>query len=417
MTTWLTPLPVRDAYDVITRKLGYPSSATLRKILELAMSLEEAELLLAMPGTIESLAAKVNRDSKVVKDQIERMYWVGLIMEQKNSDGTVTYTQPTPFWSIETTSDQMMWALGSNPNVPKSGKTTAQDLWGKLDNKTIEICDLWNKFFYEEWYRWQRPNELVHRNMEMLGGAAGLARTFGIMPAVVSLMKSEVLGTEILPEWDLREIARRAEKGIYSRVCTCRTRAKGCDFPLWTCGAYWDGMPGRDVNAEVQADRRSQLHKHSGEEWLELMIRAEEDQMMVHIGDPWFVVCNCCRDCCNWLVPLCMYSAEPWEGVHPSPYRAVVNSDLCEGCTQDCFPRCAFKVIEEVKEPSTGKVKPYIDPDKCTGCGQCVVGCKVQGAIKMELAEKAGAHVPVMGGRAKVPESILGPKPNIPRPR
>ena len=306
----------------------------------------------------------------------------------------------------------MMWAIGGN-FAPKSGKATAQDLWDKLDEKHLQLGDLWNKFCYEEWYRWQRPNELVHRNMALLGGAEGLAHTFSVMPAIRALEKSEALGTEILHNWDLREFARRGEKGLYTRVCTCRTRAKGCDFPLWTCGAVFDGMPGRDVNAEVKADRREQLHKYSGEEWLEVMIIGEEDKMMVHMGDSWMNACNCCRDCCNWINPLSMYT-EPWEGVHPGPYRAVVNNDLCEGCTQVCMPRCAFMVIKAVKDPSTGKVKPYIDPDKCVGCGQCVVGCKVEGAIKMELAEAAGAHVPEMGGRAKLP-SMPGFNPNIPR--
>ena len=45
MSTFVTPLQVRDAYDMITCKLQYPSSVTLRKIFELAMSLGEAQLM------------------------------------------------------------------------------------------------------------------------------------------------------------------------------------------------------------------------------------------------------------------------------------------------------------------------------------------------------------------------------------
>ncbi len=414
MSIWMTPLLPRDAYDMLTRKLAYPSSETLRQILKLSMSLEEAQLLVEMPGTVDALAAKVNRDPKIVTDQIERMFFAGLVAERTGSDGPATYFLPGPNYCIEVASDNMMWALGGN-DVPKSGQATAQDLWECLDDKSHQLCDLWNRFFYEEWYRWQRPDEMVHRRMAQRGGTDGLGgRSFGIMPAIRALEKSEVLGTEILHEWDLREIARRGEKGIYTRVCTCRTRARGCDFPLWVCGATFDGMPGRDVNAEVKADRRGQLHKYAGEEWLEVMIRGEEDQMMVHMGDAWMVGCNCCRDCCNWLSPLTLY-AEPWEGLHPGPYRAVVNRDVCEGCTGDCMPRCAFKVLKAEKDPSTGKVRPHIDPDKCVGCGQCVVGCKVEGAITLNLAPETGAHVPVMGGRAKLPGKLPGFKPDIPR--
>jgi NAD-dependent dihydropyrimidine dehydrogenase PreA subunit len=407
MSTWMVPLQVRDSYDMLTRRLQYPASQTLRTILKLAMSPEEADLMIQLPGTIDELAKKVSRDPKVVAKQVERMFFAGLVIELPGP----TYETPTPY-CIETASDHMMWAIGGN-FVPKSGKTTAQDLWDKLDEKHHKLCDLWNKFFYEEWYRWQRPNELVHRNMAMLGGAEGLAHTFSVMPAIRALEKSEALGTEILHDWDLREFAKRGEHGLYTRVCTCRTRAKGCDFPLWVCGAVFDNQPGRDVNAEVSADRRGQMHKYSGEEWLEVMIIGEEDHMMVHMGDSWMNGCNCCRDCCNWISPLTMYT-EPWEGVHPGPYRAVVNTDVCEGCTKDCMPRCAFKVLKATKDPSTGKVTASIDPNKCIGCGQCVVGCKVEGAIKMELADPAGATVPAMGGRAILPP-MPGFEPDIPR--
>lgn len=413
MSIWMTPLQVRDAYDMLTRRLQYPASETLRRILEMAMSPEESQIMVQLPGTIEDLAKKVSRDPKIVAKQVERMFFAGLIIEIPEPSGSPVYDTPQPY-CIETASDHMMWAIGGN-FVPKSASVTAQDLWDRLDEKHHQLCDLWNKFFYEEWYRWQRPNELVHRTMAMLGGAEGLAHSFAVMPAIRALEKSEALGVEILPDWDLREFARRGEKGLYTRVCTCRTRAKGCDFPLWVCGAVFDGMPGRDVNAEIQADRRGQMHKYAGEEWLEVMIVGEEDKMMVHMGDSWMNGCNCCRDCCNWINPLRMYT-EPWEGVHPGPYRAVVNADVCEGCTQVCLPRCAFNVLKAVKDPDTGKVKPFIDPDKCVGCGQCVVGCKVEGAIQMELADKAGAHVPAMGGRAQLPP-MPGFKPDIPRRR
>lgn len=179
-------------------------------------------------------------------------------------------------------------------------------------------------------------------------------------------------------------------------------------MPIWMCGTIYEGKPGRQYfSPDIKTDRRHEFHKYTGEEWLELMVRGEEDEMMVHMGAPWSVLCNCCRDCCGWLKPLSLYT-EPWEGVHPSPYRAVINQNVCQGCIKDCIPRCTFKVFKTVKDPSSGKTKPYIDPDKCVGCGQCVIGCKVEGAIKLEMAEKAGAHVPVLGGRAKLVNNIKG---------
>jgi hypothetical protein len=131
MSIWMTPLPVRDAYDMLTRKLNYPASETLNRILKSVMSPEEAQLLAEMPGTIEALAAKVNRDPKVVAKEIERMFFAGLIIEMPDPAGPAMYSTPIPY-CIETASDHMMWAIGGN-FVPKSGKTTAQDLWDRLE--------------------------------------------------------------------------------------------------------------------------------------------------------------------------------------------------------------------------------------------------------------------------------------------
>ena len=38
-------------------------------------------------------------------------------------------------------------------------------------------------------------------------------------------------------------------------------------------------------------------------------------------------------------------------------------------------------------------------------------------AVMKELAEKAGAHVPEMSGRAKIPTGIPGSQPKLPHPR
>ena len=173
MSIWMSPLPVRDAYDALTRQLQYPSSETLRRILELAMSPEEAQLLQQMaeqPATIDALAQKLERDPKLTAEQVERLFWAGLVMEMPGPDGSIMYSPPMPY-CVELACDHMMYAIGGK-FAPKSVKTTAQDLWGVLDKKSQQFCDLWNKFFYEEWYRWQRPDELVHRRNGILGGAA-----------------------------------------------------------------------------------------------------------------------------------------------------------------------------------------------------------------------------------------------------
>ncbi len=398
-------LQPRDPYDILIRKMGYPASQTLRRIYELSCTREEADVLVELPAPAEEIARKLNRDMKAVEVQLDRMLQVGLVRHGKTADGKAQFKRDS---AIETLSDAMLFIVGRN-NLDRSPDAT---LYGKTlkDEREIEITGLWQKFFYEEWYRWERPDTLVHRRVTILGGA-DRGRTLGIMPTWKALEKSAALGVEILPEWDLREIARRAEAlGVYVRACTCRTRARTCDAPTWTCGARFEGMPGLAPGVgPADSDKLGLLHRFSAEEWLEQMGTVEEDRAMVHMGGPWRKSCTCCTDCCNWLVPLRLYT-EPWEGVHPSPYRAVVNQDVCEGCVNNCIPRCHFRVLDRQKDPSSGKVTAFADLEKCVGCGQCVIGCPVEGAVKLELAEDMGAPTNPFDARLKLPAMVRLPR-------
>ncbi|MBI2847990.1 MAG: 4Fe-4S binding protein [Chloroflexi bacterium] len=412
----LPSLPPRDAYDVTIRRMNYPVSQTLRKILELSMTPEEAQLLVELPpspsvssgtagvttaltGTVEAVAKKLNRDAKTVEAQLENMFQIGLVREIPTPDGKRQYTRMD---LIENLSDSMAHVIGARFLDHGEGElhkhTIRDDRWETVEN-------LWTKFFYEEWYRWERPHELVHRKVAIAGGAEA-GRTFSITTCWKALEKSERLGTEVLPAWDLREMARKGEaKGIAAGACTCRTRARHCDRPVWVCGALIVGEESGIASWYVN-DRRNLRKKFSGEEWLEDIGRFEEELGMVHLGGPGRKGCTCCNDCCNWLEPLQLYT-EPWEGVHPTPYRAVGNTDVCEGCVKNCVPRCQFRAIKGQTDPSSGKVKAVVDLEKCIGCGQCVIGCPVEGAIKLDLAEKIKAPLSPIRARLKMPDKAI----------
>ncbi|MBI4267908.1 MAG: 4Fe-4S binding protein [Chloroflexi bacterium] len=417
------PQSKKDAYDIIITKLRYPASRTLRKIFELWATPEEAEVIVELPSShmqftgstysvtasgetpAGEIARKLNRDIKTVEEQLENLFQKGLIREIVTPEGKTHYTR---IGGIEGISDSILFRFG--PLYLEHDQNAPLHKHEFRDEKTREIADLWNKFFYEEWYRWERPMELIHRRMAVReeGAVTGneAARTFGMMPCFSALVKSEPLGTEILADWDLREIARRGEAagGMLTRCCTCRTRARHCDRPVWTCGASYEGMPG--LPAWYSKDRRNTQKKLSAEEWLEGMGTNEIDLGMTHIGTAGRKGCTCCNDCCNWIAPLRLYT-DPWEGAHPSPYRAIVNQEICEGCTKYCVPRCNFRVIVGRTDPSSGKVKAFIDLEKCVGCGQCVIGCPIEGAVKLELATKIGAPVSPMLARLKIPDRAL----------
>lgn len=68
---------------------------------------------------------------------------------------------------------------------------------------------------------------------------------------------------------------------------------------------------------------------------------------------------------------------ESFEGGH----KAEINPDTCTGCG-DCLQRCQFNAVSEIKE-NADTARFVIDPISCEGCGVCVHFCPVD-AISFE---------------------------------
>ena len=61
----------------------------------------------------------------------------------------------------------------------------------------------------------------------------------------------------------------------------------------------------------------------------------------------------------------------------------MVDPDKC--CRgEQCAKCCLFDAIDVKYDPALERKRSFIDPDKCWGCGNCVVQCPHQ-AIHMEL--------------------------------
>ncbi len=355
-----------DVYDKLTYSLRFTESRTLRSIFEFSCTLEEAQVLGELPAPSDEIARKLNRGKETVDNQIEDLFQKGLLRTRLTPDGQRQYSLITP---IEPLCDEMMRVIGAHHF--NEGTRTIE---GETNR---EIADLWHKFFEEEWYRWERVDELVHRRVAMVGTGS----TFTVMPAWKALEKS---GCDIPePIWDARQVARGAKR-IVVTACSCRVRARNCDLPIWTCTVF--GIE-RTSQAFELFDRKGVGTDYSSEQWLEAMGRCE-DLGMVHIGmlpyAPFCCTCDTC--CCNIMVPLKRY-AKPSEGLNKSPYRGIVNQALCEGCP-DCVAVCRFGAIKIRKGPASGKSKASVDAGNCFGCGQCVIRCQVAGALRLELADK-----------------------------
>jgi len=315
-------------------------------------------------------------DTGSIVASLDRMAAAGIVRRAQGPAGQMAYR---PEHMVEPLCDLMMYSL-----APYWNEET-QTIGG--DERNREIARLWNRFFKKEWYRFARTDELIHRRVEMLGGAA-TGVTFTVTPAWKALEKC---GADAPPDpnYDLRYVAQQVKatgKGIAAAPCSCKVRAGKSSAPIWTCGSFHE-----DYMPRHWLDHPRRIYKlWDPDDWLEMMGRCEEEFGLVHVGLPpqLYDVCTCDTECCNIFAPLKTH-AHCYEGVEKSPYRSRVDKTVCEG-RGDCVARCRFEAITVTRDTSHGKPVAAVDPDRCTGCGQCVLGCSVEGAVRLVLTATDG---------------------------
>ena len=124
------------------------------------------------------------------------------------------------------------------------------------------------------------------------------------------------------------------------------------------------------------------------EEALETLKRNEEEGLIFRPGNSQKVdfVCSCCTCCCGGLKGL-KQLPNPADFV-TSDYYAEVDPDLCTGCG-NCIKRCQMDAISLVEDIST------INRKRCIGCGNCVFDCQDDA---VQLYKKDKQHIPPMTG-------------------
>jgi Fe-S-cluster-containing hydrogenase component 2 len=315
-----------DRYTKLAEKIFMGNSRLIPMLFEAIAPPEEADVLLALPGTAASVSEGLGIDEARAAAMLDGLYRKGLAFKKETPEGTL-YRMCRDLMQFHDAS--ILW-----PEAPRS------------------FLDLWADFMEEEWPAF---SEMVEKMLPR-----PVAR-------IVPVSESVEARQQILAFEDVRQMIDEADV-IAVTNCTCRLTAQKCDRPVEICmqlgkaGAYSiDRGTGRSL---------------SKDEALELLKKAEQAGL-IHVtmnraADTHFI-CNCCNDCCMTFPMLINRQLKMCD---PSRFAARIDAELCDSCG-DCLERCYFGAL------SMEDAGAVIDAEACMGCGLCQVVCPA-GAIALE---------------------------------
>jgi NAD-dependent dihydropyrimidine dehydrogenase PreA subunit/DNA-binding MarR family transcriptional regulator len=318
----------KTVYAQLAQKLeiGARQSKVVPRILETLLDESEAKLLLAAApaATVEELAAKTGMDAAKIETMVDPMFRKGVLFKSKKPDGTRYYRVRQV--------------------------VQLHDATAVMNNPPPGMLELWKEYMRTEWGEQIKSFETAFVR---------------VVPINVSIEPN----SQILASDDVISIIERAQN-IAVTKCSCRAVDGACGQPVEVCLQL-------DRAADYSLERGTG-RKLTREEALR-MLEMCEDQGLVHVAENrqgvGHVICNCCRDCClNWP------SVKSGVGkfVSPSRFRAVVDTDHCNGC-EKCIERCFFDALQM----GEGELAA-VDEQKCMGCGVCRYACMLD-AITMQV--------------------------------
>ena len=321
---------MESQYQELAARIGLGQSERIPQLFKMIADEAEAELLLAMPGSVPELAEKLGRNQDDVADMVQTLFIKGLVFPSYRSDPP-KYRMGRDI--IQFHDATILW-----PDAPRA------------------FLDLWQEWTDVEWPK-------LAEDFVQLMPRPGMR----IIPVGVTLRpEGSVLAFE-----DVKEIIDGARELAVTK-CTCRLAAGRCDRLLEACLQV--------NNAAAYAIARGTGRKLTKDEALDILKKSEEEGLIHTTFNKRgvdHVICNCCGDCCQFLPVVIKYGTAL---VDPSRFQAVVDPDLCTAC-ETCLDRCYFGAI-------TVDDFAVIDPDKCLGCGLCQVTCPSEAISMKEVRDK-----------------------------
>ncbi len=326
----------KDIYVQMTEKIMLTGSKLIPQLFAMVVDSKEAELMMAMPGTVPQLAEKLGRSEEEVDSACQQLYYKGTVFKSFKG-GELGYKMCRDM--VQFHDATILW-----PEAPQ------------------EFLDLWQKFMEEEWPEFARFYTQV------------LPRPFTRVIAVDTAIDA---GKQQILDADSANRIIETSEVLAVTKCTCRLIANKCDHASEVC-------------IQVNNSARYALDRGTGKEISKdealSILSTCEDEGLVHVSmnkmHAGHFICNCCGCCCQTF-PLLI--SEGLELCDPSRFAAEIDPELCTSC-RTCMDRCYFNALEEISEGTKASYTSVLQ-DKCMGCGLCQPTCPSEAIALKEVRE------------------------------
>ncbi|MDT8273396.1 MAG: 4Fe-4S binding protein [Desulfomonilia bacterium] len=320
----------QDVYRELSKKLMMEHSSILPKIWNSICSLEEAEIINALPATPEDLASRFAKPREEMQSLLEDLYHRGVVFDYVR-DGVIYYRMPRHVIQFH----------------------DATILWEEAPQ---EMMDLWIEF-----------GETDYPQLLELVTEIRMPSFMRVIPINETLAtKNQVLAYE-----DALQLLENAST-IAVTTCVCRKLLKKCENSIENC---------IQINKGAEYNLKRGTGRAIGIEEAKQILKDAQASGLVHltenIGGNSNVICNCCTCCCEMLR---FATDSRTKGVlAPSRYRATVNEEDCTAC-EACVDICPVGSISM----SRGEVA-LVEAETCIGCGLCATLCPVAAISLIEV--------------------------------
>src|SRR3990172_3934494 len=178
-----------QAYAALAERMGYPSSARFRNILEFIMTPDQARMAVELPCPPEELSPRVGLPVDKVNAELDLLYQKGVIMP-RNFETRDTYRFARGMGQLHDIS-QSHWNL---------------DVYNDVQLK--QLFELWEDFVRKEW----EPDRMP----QLMEAQAPRQRVIPAFKAIAS-------NPNMIPADDIREIAKQSYL-VAVVSCACRKR-------------------------------------------------------------------------------------------------------------------------------------------------------------------------------------------------